>query len=328
MKLKPIPRSALKGLTTYSLKDRKSKVSRKDFAKPWSAGSSFDTFLESLPNLLAAKDLRSIITAMVTARKTGKTLHWAMGAHVIKVGLNPILIALMQQGFVSALSLNGAGVIHDAELAMVGRTSEDVDQELGKGTFGMSHDTAVFINRSIKKGVEKGLGLGASLGRSLVASKFPFLSSSLLAEAYRLDIPVTVHVAIGTDIIHLHPSMDAAATGLATYKDFQTFCSMVRTLEEGVFINMGSAVIIPEIFLKAVTLVRNLGFPLNRITTVNMDFLRHYRPATNIVHRPTMEGGQGYYLIGHHELMVPLLAASLMERWDRITREACQSDSK
>ena len=326
MKPKSIPRSALKGLKTYSLKDRKSKVSQKDFAKPWSSGSSFDTFLESLPNLLAAKDLRSIITAMLTAKKTGKTLHWSMGAHVIKVGLNPILIALMRQGFISALSLNGAGVIHDTELAMVGQTSEDVDLELGKGTFGMSHDTAVFINRSIKKGAEKGLGIGEAVGSSLVKSKFPFLTSSLLAEAYQLDIPVTVHVAIGTDIIHLHPSMDAKATGLATYKDFQTFCSIVRTLEEGVFINIGSAVIIPEVFLKAVTLVRNLGFPLHRFTTVNMDFLRHYRPATNIVHRPTMEGGQGYYLIGHHELMVPLLAASLMESWDRLTREACQSD--
>lgn len=321
MKLKGIPRSALKGLKTYSLKDRKSKVSLDDFARPWSPGSSFVSFLETLPNLLAAKDLRSVISAILTAKKTDKTIHWAMGAHVIKVGLNPILIDLMRRGFISALSLNGAGIIHDAELAMVGQTSEDVDQELGKGTFGMSQETAAFLNRSIKKGAEKGLGIGGAVGRSLVESKFPFLSSSILAEAFRLEIPVTVHVAIGTDIIHLHPSMDARATGQATYKDFQTFCSLVRSLEDGVFINMGSAVILPEVFLKAVTLVRNLGYPLSRFTTVNMDFIRHYRPATNIVHRPTMEGGQGYYLIGHHELLVPLVAAALLDGWDRTAIE-------
>jgi hypothetical protein len=318
----------LKKLKTYSLQERKSKVSLKDFARPWSPGSSFQDFLESLPHLLAAQDLRSISTAMIQAREGGKTLHWAMGAHVIKVGLNPILIALMRRGFVSALSLNGAGIIHDAELAMVGRTSEDVDQELGKGTFGMSQETAAFLNRSIKEGAKKGLGLGRSVGRALIEGKFPFLSSSLLAEACRLDIPTTVHVAIGTDIIHLHPSMDARATGQASYRDFQTFCSMVRSLEGGVFINIGSAVIIPEVFLKAITLVRNLGYALNRFTTVNMDFIRHYRPSTNVVHRPTREGGKGYYLIGHHELMVPLLAASLLEGCNLSIPKACQKRPK
>lgn len=322
MKLKNIPQSALKGLKTYSLKDRKSKVSLEDFARPWTPGNSFEAFLESLPNLLGAKDLRSIVRAMLAAKKADKTLHWAMGAHVIKVGLNPILIELMKQGFISALSLNGAGVIHDTELAMVGRTSEDVDQELGKGTFGMCRETAHFINLSIKKGAEKGLGIGEAVGRSLLKSKFPFLSSSLLAAARSLDIPVTVHVAIGTDIIHLHPSMDAKATGQATHRDFQTFCSVVRSLENGVFLNIGSAVILPEVFLKAVTLVRNLGYPLTHFTTINMDFIRHYRPATNVVHRPTLEGGQGYYLIGCHELMIPLLAAALLEGWDRQTTAA------
>ncbi|MFH0788754.1 MAG: hypothetical protein V2B13_14230 [Pseudomonadota bacterium] len=322
MKLKNIPQSALKGLKTYSLKDRKSKVSLEDFARPWTPGNSFEAFLESLPNLLGSKDLRSIVRAMLAAKKADKTLHWAMGAHVIKVGLNPILIELMKQGFISALSLNGAGVIHDTELAMVGRTSEDVDQELGKGTFGMCRETAQFINLSIKKGAGKGLGIGEAVGRSLLKSKFPFLSSSLLATARSLDIPVTVHVAIGTDIIHLHPSMDAKATGQATHRDFQTFCSVVRSLENGVFLNIGSAVILPEVFLKAVTLVRNLGYPLTHLTTINMDFIRHYRPATNVVHRPTLEGGQGYYLIGCHELMIPLLAAALLEGWDRQTKGA------
>jgi len=320
MKPKGIPPLPLKGIKTYSLKDRKSKVSLKDFAQPWSPGKSFEAFLETLPNLLGAKDFRSAVSAMLDTKKAEKTIHWAMGAHVIKVGLNPILIGLMKQGFISALSLNGAGVIHDAELAMVGHTSEDVDRELGKGTFGMSRETAHFLNRSIKKGAEKGWGIGEAVGHSLLGSKFPFLSYSLLATARTLDIPVTVHVAIGTDIIHLHPSMDAKATGQATYKDFQTFCSVVSSLENGVFINIGSAVILPEVFLKAITLVRNLGYPLTRFTTINMDFIRHYRPTANIVQRPTLEGGQGYYLIGHHEVMVPLLAAALLEGWERETK--------
>jgi hypothetical protein len=258
-----------------------------------------------------------VVEAMLAARQAGKTLHWSMGAHVIKVGLNPILIALMKEGFVSALSLNGAGIIHDTELAMVGQTSEDVDRELGSGTFGMSRETAHFLNRSISKGAEKGLGLGEAVGHALLGSKFPFLSHSLLAMACQMDIPVTVHVAIGTDIIHLHPSMDARATGQTSHKDFRTFCSVVRSLENGVFLNIGSAVILPEVFLKAVTLVRNLGYPLSHFTTVNMDFIRHYRSSTNVVHRPTLEGGKGYYLIGHHELMVPLLAAALLEGWGK-----------
>lgn len=317
MKSKAFPSLPLKELKTYSLRDRKSKVGLKDFARSWTPGKSFQTFLESLPNLLAAKDFRAAVSKILTAKKADKTLHWAMGAHVIKVGLNPIVIGLMRQGFISALSLNGAGIVHDTELAMVGQTSEDVDRELGKGTFGMSRETAQFLNRSIKKAAEKGLGLGEAVGNALLRSKFPFLSSSLLATARQLDIPVTVHVAIGTDIIHIHPSMDAKATGQATYRDFQTFCSIVRSLEKGVFLNIGSAVILPEVFLKAVTLVRNLGYPLRRFTTVNMDFIRHYRPSTNVVHRPTLEGGQGYYLIGHHEIMVPLLAAALLEGWDK-----------
>lgn len=321
MKPKGIPPSALKRLTTYSLKDRKSKVCLDDFAKPWLPGNSLETFLGNLPNLLGAKDFRSIVTAMLAARKSDKVIHWAMGAHVIKVGLNPVLIGLMKEGFISALSLNGAGVIHDTELAMVGHTSEDVDQELGTGAFGMCRETAHFLNRAIKRGAENGLGLGEAVGVALLKAKFPFLSSSLLATARRLDIPVTVHVAIGTDIIHLHPSMDAEATGQATYRDFQTFCSMVRSLEKGVFINIGSAVILPEVFLKAVTLIRNLGYPLTDFTTVNLDFIHHYRPATNVVRRPTREGGRGYYLIGHHELMVPLLAAAMMEGWDRMAKE-------
>jgi hypothetical protein len=309
-KFPPLP---LKKLKTYSLKKRSSKVRLEDSSKPWTIGGTFRDFIDKLPNILAAQDLRAVTQAILRSRAAGKTIFFSLGAHVIKVGLNPILIGLMEKGLVSALALNGAGIIHDTELAMVGQTSEDVDSELGRGTFGMAQETAAFLNQAIHEGARKGLGLGDAVGRALLKAKFPFLNNSLLANALQLGIPVTVHVAIGTDIIHLHPSMDPQATGQATHKDFQTFCAVVRTLEDGVFINIGSAVILPEVFLKAVTLVRNLGFPLKNITTVNLDFIRHYRPATNIVHRPTQEGGRGYYLIGHHELMVPLLAAVLLE---------------
>ena len=313
------PPLSLKRLKTYSLQGRPSKVGLEDLARPWTAGGAFKDFLETLPGILAGGDLRSVARAIAKAKASQKTIHFAMGAHLIKVGLSPILINLMEKGFISALSLNGAGVIHDAELAMVGRTSEDVDQELGRGSFGMARETAQFLNGAIRQGVRRGLGLGEAVGRGLTKAKFPYLANSLLAAAVRRRIPVTVHVAIGTDIIHLHPSMDAKATGQATYHDFQTFCAVVRTLEGGVFVNIGSAVVLPEVFLKAVTLVRNLGFPLKHLTTVNMDFIHHYRPAVNVVRRPTLEGGKGYYLIGHHELMVPLLAAALVEGWPQQT---------
>jgi hypothetical protein len=309
------PPLSLQGLKTYSLNDRPSKVQKADFARPWLIGGSFRDFLDSLPALLAAQDLRAVAGAMQQALKNRRTIHWAMGAHLIKVGLNPLLIDLMKKGLVTALSLNGAGVVHDSELAMVGRTSEDVDRELGGGTFGMARETAEFLNQAISQGASRGWGLGRAVGEALLAGGFPHNEASLLATAAQEGIPATVHVAIGTDIIHLHPSMDPEATGRATYRDFQTFCSVVKTLEGGVFINIGSAVILPEIFLKAVTLVRNLGWPLRKITTVNLDFIRHYRPATNVVRRPTLEGGRGYYLIGHHELLVPLLAAAVLEGW-------------
>lgn len=313
MKRSPFSPLSLRGVKTYSLKDRPSKVAIQDFARPWEAGGSFLDFLHSLPDILAAKDFKAIIEAMKTARETGKTIHWSMGAHVIKVGLNPVIIRLMEKGFVTALSLNGAGIVHDTELAMVGRTSEDVERELGTGTFGMARETAHFLNRSIKKGAARGWGLGASVGEAVLSSRFPYKGSSLTAQARRLGIPVTVHVAIGTDIIHIHPSMDPAATGKASHRDFRLFCSLVCSLENGVYLNIGSAVILPEVFLKAVTLVRNLGYPLQRFTTVNLDFIRHYRPSTNVIHRPTLQGGQGYHLTGHHELMLPLLAAALLE---------------
>jgi hypothetical protein len=313
MKRPPFAPLSLKGVKTYSLKDRRSKVDIKDFARPYRPGASFSDFLASLPDILAARDFKAVVQAVIAAREQGKTIHWAMGAHVIKVGLNPILLRLMEEGFVTALSLNGAGIVHDTELAMIGQTSEDVEKELGSGTFGMARETARFLNRAIKKGAEEGWGLGASVGQAVLSSPFPYKGMSLTAQARRMGIPVTVHVAIGTDIIHIHPTMDPAATGLASHRDFRIFCALVRSLEGGVYLNIGSAVVLPEVFLKAVTLVRNLGHPLKRFTTVNMDFIRHYRPTTNVVHRPTLQGGRGYHLTGHHELMLPLLAAAVLE---------------
>jgi hypothetical protein len=237
-----------------------------------------------------------------------------MGAHPIKVGLNPILIDWMEKGVLKGLSMNGAGLIHDVEVAMVGHTSEEVDEDLSEGTFGMVRETQETINRTIQKGVDEGLGIGESLGRKILKEKFPFKHLSLLAAGQRLGIPITVHVAIGTDITHMGPSADGAALGKGSLKDFHTFVFLVSKLEKGVFINLGSAVIMPEVFLKAVGLARNLGYPVFHLTTVNMDFIQHYRPILNVVKRPTLKGGRGYNLIGHHEVMFPLLAAAVIEK--------------
>lgn len=240
----------------------------------------------------------------------------AMGAHAIKVGLNPAIIDLIERGLLSSISMNGAGIIHDAELAMVGNTSEDVAEEIGKGAFGMAEETGRFLNSAIKEGAAKNTGLGRAVGEMLVREKFPFNKHSILARACELDIPVTVHVAVGTDIIHTHPNADGAAIGKSTHLDFRIFAGLVSELQGGVYINLGSAVIMPEVFLKAISLVRNLGHKVTDLTTVNMDFMKHYRPTTNVVSRPTLEGGRGFNLIGHHEIMFPLLAAAFIEAID------------
>jgi len=236
-----------------------------------------------------------------------------MGAHAIKVGLTPVIIGLMERGAITSLHLNGAGIIHDFELALIGQTSEDVDKEILTGAFGMAEETGSMINGAIREGSAKGLGIGEAVGGMILSGEFPHKDRSLLAAGARLGVPVTVHVAIGTDIIHMHPSFDGKATGDAAARDFRTFCSLVAGLEGGVYINLGSAVLLPEIFLKAVTLCRNLGHTLRHFTTVNMDFIQHYRPNTNVVRRPTHGGGRGYALTGHHEIMFPLLAAAIIE---------------
>ena len=300
-------------LHTYSVHDRHSKVTVKDFAKPLKAGLSVRELLESLPGQLAGNDFPELVQRVVSAIQEGKPVLLGMGAHVIKVGLNPVLIDLMKKGVISAIALNGAGIIHDTEIAMVGRTSEEVADVLGAGAFGAARETGEVLNKAIKRGAEKNIGLGQAVGEALLEQDFPYNDQSLLAQARKMDIPVTVHVAVGTDIIHIHPSVDGAATGKTSHHDFRVFCSLVSQLERGVYLNVGSAVLLPEIFLKALTVVRNLGHEVKNLTTANFDFIRHYRPATNVVHRPTLEGGRGFNFTGHHELMIPLLAAAILD---------------
>jgi len=313
---RPTPIS-LDNVRSYSLKDRESKVRVGDFGRPWTAGHSLGTWLSSLPKILAAADLMEIRDRILRSLASQRPVILAMGAHAIKVGLNPIIIDLLERGMLRGLAMNGAGIIHDAELAMAGKTSEDVAEAIGEGRFGMAEETGRVLNAAIIKGARQELGLGESVGAMLIEEGFPFNRHSLLARAYELDIPVTVHVAMGTDIIHFHPSVDGAAIGKTSHHDFRIFARLVSELEGGVFINLGSAVILPEVFLKALTLVRNLGYGVKDVTTVNMDFIRHYRPMTNVVQRPTLEGGKGYSLVGHHEIMFPLLAAAVIEGLER-----------
>lgn len=303
----------LEGVRTYPLKARRSKVSRADFAGVWQPGGRLRDWLSALPRILAARDLREVAERIVQAAATGKTVLLAMGAHPVKVGLNPVILDLMRRKVITGLAMNGAGIIHDAEIAMVGHTSEDVAAELGSGRFGMAQETGDCLNRAITAGAARGWGLGRSVGSHLLENDYPFNHLSLLASAFAWEIPVTVHVAVGTDIIHCHPSVSGAALGETSHRDFRIFARLVSTLDGGVLINLGSAVILPEVFLKALSLVRNLGYPVGELTTVNMDFIRHYRPTTNVVRRPTLDGGRGYQLVGHHEIMFPLLAAAVLE---------------
>ncbi len=303
----------LSALSTYPLDSRKSKVSREQLAAPAQEKASFRDFWEGLPDILAAADLRELVARMQRARKDDKALVWGLGAHVIKVGLSPILIGLADKGFVQGIALNGAGIIHDFEMAMVGRTSEEVAEGLGTGQFGMAEETGAFLNAAIREGVEQGLGLGESVGAWLDRAAPPHRESSLLWTAYRQAIPVTVHVAIGTDIIHMHPQASGAAIGEASLMDFRLLASLVRGLDGGgVYLNVGSAVVLPEVFLKAVSVVRNLGHSLTDFSTASFDFIRHYRPRVNVVERPVTGSGSGFEFVGHHELLLPLLAAALV----------------
>ena len=304
----------LSRLRRESLRSRKSKVSLRGFAAPVRKGMTFGEFLDGLPGYLAAGDFRAVAVAIARARRQNAPVLLGIGAHFIKVGLSPLLLQGLSEGLFTGVAMNGAGVIHDTELALAGKTSEDVAERLRDGSFGMAKETARFIHAAVADGVRDGLGYGAAVGRAIAGSRAPHRDRSLLAQAWKLRVPVTVHVCLGADIVHMHPEADGAASGEASLRDFRIFCGMVCRLQGGVYLNVGSAVILPEVFLKAVSVARNLGKPLSRITTVNMDFIRHYRPDVNVVSRPTRAGGKGYHLIGPHEILFPLLMAAVAER--------------
>src|SRR5450755_2792381 len=321
---------ALGAVRTYPLSSRKSKVSVEDFAKPATAKMSVTKFLDSLPHFLAAEDLRQLLGAMHRARARKKAILWGIGGHVIKVGLGPVLIDLMERGFVSGIAMNGAALVHDFEIAIAGNTSEDVDAGIGSGRFGMASETGEQLNQIAKSAASSGIGYGEAAGKFLSSknAKAQYASRSVLAFAYRRGIPVTVHIAVGTDIPHMHPAADGAALGAASFLDFRLFCALVKSMHPGgVFLNWGSAVLLPEVFLKAVSVVRNLGDPLRPITTANFDFLQQYRALQNVVKRPTAAPKQGraaashgYAITGHHELLFPLVAAALANGWPRASR--------
>lgn len=303
----------LTGIETYPLTSRPSKVRVADFATPFVAGSGVPGWLASLPRILAGADFVAAVEAIRAARQRAAPIVWGIGGHVVKTGLGPVLTDLMARGFVSAVATNGAGVIHDFEIAIGGQTSEDVDAALGPGQFGMAKETGEELNAAVIAGVGRGEGFGQAVGRWLLDRRPPYASSSVMAEASRLGIPVTVHVAVGTDIIHMHPMASGAAIGEASLRDFRCFTSIVAGLAGGVYLNCGSAVVLPEVFLKAVALVRNRGISLEGLTTVSLDFIRHYRPQVNVVQRPTQGIGRGITLVGPHELLIPLIAAALVE---------------
>lgn len=339
------------GLKTEPLAKRPSKVTPRDFARPAKRGAKFADFLETLPTILAGLEFRRLVEALLTARRKKKPILWGLGGHVIKVGLAPVLIDLMERGFIQGLASTGAALIHDFEIALAGRTSEDVEAQLARGRFGMAEETGSLLNKIARFAARENLGFGEAVGKFLAKSQefipsesagraspersrrvegprsrkrgraqaelaAPFADVSLLAAAYRARIPFTVHLALGTDIFHVHPQADGAALGAASFRDFRLFCALVQRLHAGgVYLNLGSAVILPEVFLKALAAVRGLRRPLRRFTTANLDFQQHYRPTQNVLLRPARAlGCQAIALTGPHELLLPLLAAALIER--------------
>ena len=298
-------------IKTYPVADRANKVTVEAFAKPHVAGAGFATFLDKLPDFLAVQDFKCVVTAIASAVKNKHPVLLMMGAHAIKVGLNPLIVDAMRRGILNAVAFNGAGAIHDFELCYNGETSEDVQRGLNDGSFGMADETGRMMNAALADGIARGLGAGRALGEA--ARTFPNAKLSIMTTGAELDIPVTVHIGIGTDIIHQHPTTNGAHLGEASYRDFKTFAAVCAQLEGGVVLNVGSAVIMPEVFLKALTIARNLGHKVEKFTTATFDMTRHYRPSENVQRRPTALGGKGVYLVGHHELMLPLLFAAVTE---------------
>jgi deoxyhypusine synthase len=304
---------SLKKVKTYSITKRKSKVSLSILATPSSKGDTVKSLFSKLPHVLAVNDFIATVKAIAKARQNRRPVILGMGAHPIKVGLSPVIIDLARKNIITAIATNGACIVHDFELSFAGHTSEDVGEELNKATFGMARETGRYLNKAITNGVEEGYGIGKSIGKMISKSRFRFKGRSVFATAYELGIPATVHIAIGTDIIHMHPDADGSDIGEGSLRDFRLLCSVVSDLDGGVYINLGSAVVMPEVFLKALTVARNLGNKVENITTVNMDFIQHYRPRENVLKRPTIQKGSAYALTGHHEIMFPLLAAAIIE---------------
>jgi hypothetical protein len=303
-------------LKTVPIDERGGKVQIEHFARPYKKGEGVAGLLNSLPKILAADVFRGVIDAVRRAKAQKRAILWGMGGHVVKCGLADILLDLMRRGWVTGFVMNGAASIHDFEIAIAGQTSEDVEAVLPDGRFGAAEETGREMNAALTEGARDGLGMGEALGRRLEKLARPqFAPHSIVASAYQASVPVTVHVAVGTDTPHTHPTANGPAIGAGTHHDFRLLCSLVRGLNDGgVYLNVGSAVVLPEVFLKAVSVVRNLGYPLANFTTVNFDFLQHYRPKVNVVERPhAKSGGRGFAVTGHHELMIPLLAAALIE---------------
>jgi hypothetical protein len=331
MTVYPIQPASLGAVRTYPLLSRKSKVSVQNFAKPSAGDASVTRFLDSLPTILAANDLREVSAAIRQAKQKRKAILWGMGGHVVKVGLGPVVNDLMRRGFISGIAMNGAALVHDFEIALSGGTSEDVDASLPSGEFGMATETGLFLNQIAVTAAFNGIGYGEAVGKFLAARKLQQqnAAASILLQAYKLKVPVTIHLAIGTDIPHMHPMADGAALGAASLHDFRLFCALVAKMDNGgAYLNWGSAVILPEIFLKAVAIAHNQRVPVKNITTANFDFIQHYRPLQNVVKRPTAAGNtrnsasRGFALTGHHELLMPLLAAALIAGWPKKSSRA------
>lgn len=312
MKFRPVDLSRVK---TYSIRTRNNKVNvGEHFARPPQAGMSFKEIFESLPRLLGADQMRGVVEAVVRAREKGRPVVLAIGGHVIKCGLQPVLKKLIDEGIITAVAMNGSAAIHDFEVSLIGATSEDVGAALHSGDFGFSEETGGGMNRALKSALPQGIGFGEAIGRSIIEEAHPFRDFSLLAACVQKGIPVTVHVALGTDIIHQHPEADGAVTGEMTFRDFRLLTAVVADLHGGVWLNIGSAVLLPEVFLKALSIAQNLGHRVDDFTTANFDMIQHYRPQANVVKRPTSASGKGFTITGHHEINIPLLAAALLER--------------
>ena len=312
--MRPYEEITLEHVRTYSARDRVSKVSTSLEAKPPYAGMTMAEFLNRLPSILKADDLKQIAKAIVRARSLEKPVIAMLGGHVIKTGCSPILADLAEKGYITHFASNGSACIHDTELARFGHTSEDVASQLEDGSFGMAKDTAALVNGAATRAASGTEGFGEAAGAMLIDENAPYLGRALLARAYQLEIPYTLHVALGTDIVHQHPDADGAAIGSASLRDFRIFAASVSKLGDGgVILNLGSAVVMPEVFLKSLSLARNLGHSVKNFTSANFDMIQHYRPGVNVVQRPTLSGGKGYSITGHHEIMIPLLAAAILE---------------